>query len=74
MSRTLRGRLAIVSAVTFGLLLAVAGAVSYRVLVYWLDLDATVRLTELTDGLRGYLRFDGSTPRVYTFLGNIALL
>jgi len=64
MSRTLRGRLAIVSAVTFGLLLAVAGAVSYRVLVYWLDLDATVRLTELTDGLRGYLRFDGSTPRV----------
>lgn len=64
MSRTLRGRLAIVSALTFGLLLAMAGAVSYRVLVYWLDLDATMRLTELTDGLRGYLRFDGATPRV----------
>lgn len=64
MSRTLRGRLAIVSALTFGLILAVAGAVSYRVLDYWLDVDATVRLTELTDGLRGYLRFDGATPRL----------
>jgi heavy metal sensor kinase len=64
MSRTLRGRLAIVSALTFGLLLAIAGLVSYRVLVYWLDLDATMRLTELTDGLRGYLRFDATTPRV----------
>src|SRR6185295_5504958 len=64
MSRTLRGRLAIVSAVMFGLLVAVAGVVSYRVLAYWLDLDATMRLTELTEGLRGYLRFDGTTPRV----------
>jgi heavy metal sensor kinase len=64
MSRTLRGRLAIVSALTFGLLLAAAGAVSYRILAYWLDLDATMRLTELTEGLRGYLRFDGATPRV----------
>ena len=64
MSRTLRGRLAIVSALTFGLLLAVAGAVSYRILRYWLDLDATMRLTELNDGLRGYVRFDGAAPRV----------
>jgi len=64
MSRTLRGRLAIVSALTFGLLLALAGAVSYRILAYWLDLDATTRLTELTDGLRGYLRFDAGAPRV----------
>jgi len=64
MSRTLRGRLAIVSAVTFGLLLAVAGGISYRALVHWLDLDATMRLTELTEGLRGYLRFDGPTPQI----------
>ena len=64
MSRTLRGRLAIVSAVTFGLLLAVAGGISYRALVHWLDLDATMRLTELTEGLRGYLRFDGPSPRI----------
>jgi heavy metal sensor kinase len=64
MTRTLRGRLAIVFALMFGLLLTLAGGVSYRVLGYWLDLDATMRLTELTEGLRGYLRFDDRIPRV----------
>ena len=64
MSHTLRGRLALVSALMFGALLAVAGGISYRVLQHWLDVDATVRLTELTEGLRGYLRFEGPTPRI----------
>jgi heavy metal sensor kinase len=64
MSRTLRGRVAIVSALVFAVLLAVLGAVSYGLLSRWLDADATMRLTELSDGLRGYLRFDGAAPAV----------
>ena len=38
--------------------------VSYNVLARWLDEDVTTRLTELTDGLHGYLRFDGDAPTV----------
>ena len=64
MMRTLRGRLAIVSALMFAALLAVFGQVSYRVLAHWLDADATMRLTALTDGLRGYLRFEGASPEI----------
>lgn len=64
MSRTLRGRLALVSAFVFSVLLAIVGQVSYHLLAHWLDADATVRLTELTDGLRGYLDFDGAVPEV----------
>jgi heavy metal sensor kinase len=62
MSRTLRGRVAIGSALVFALLLAVLGATWYGLLSRWLDADATMRLTELSDGLRGYLRFDGAAP------------
>jgi heavy metal sensor kinase len=62
MSRTLRARVAIGSALVFAVLLAVLGAVSYSLLSRWLDADATMRLTELSDGLRGYLRLDGAAP------------
>jgi hypothetical protein len=64
MSRTLRRRVAIVSALVFAVLLAVLGAVLYGLLSRWRDADATMRLTELSDGLRGYLRFEGAAPAV----------
>lgn len=44
MSLSLRGRLAIVSALMFGSLLTLASGVSYHVLKHWLDVDATERL------------------------------
>ena len=47
-----------------GLLLGVLSVVSYNVLARWLDEDVTARLTELTDGLHGYLRFEGDVPTV----------
>jgi heavy metal sensor kinase len=46
----------------FTILLAVVGQVSYRLLAHRLDADATIRLTELTDGLRGYLRMNNAAP------------
>jgi heavy metal sensor kinase len=63
-SRSLRGRLAIVSALMFTGLLAIVGQVSYRLLARRLDADVTTRLTELTDGLRGYLRMNGAIPEL----------
>jgi len=57
MMRTLRARLATIAAIVFGLLLAGLSLTSYQVLARRLDADATERLTELTDGLHGYLRF-----------------
>ena len=57
MMRTLRARLATIAAIVFGLLLAGLSLVSYQVLARRLDADVTERLTELTDGLHGYLRF-----------------
>lgn len=57
MMRTLRARLATISAIVFGLLLAGLSLASYQVLARRLDADATERLMELTDGLHGYLRF-----------------
>jgi heavy metal sensor kinase len=57
MMRTLRARLATISAIVFGLLLAGLSLTSYQVLARRLDADATERLMELTDGLHGYLRF-----------------
>jgi len=64
MMRTLRGRLAVLSALMFAALFAVVGQVSYSVLAHWLDADATTRLTELTDGLRGYLHFEAAGPEI----------
>ncbi len=55
---TLRTRLTVIYTVIFGILLAGLTFASYRVLARQLDLDATGRLVELTDGLHGYLRFD----------------
>ncbi len=62
MTLTLRTRLTLFCTATFALLLAVVSVVSYRVLARQLDVDATTRLTELTTGLHGYLRFQGSRP------------
>ena len=47
-----------------GLLLGAVSSVSYSVLSRGLDADAGTRLTELTEGLHGYLRFDGDTPSI----------
>ena len=55
----LRARLAVFATIVSGLLLGGLSVVSYNVLARWLDEDVTTRLTELTDGLHGYLRFEG---------------
>jgi len=60
----LRVRLAVASMLVSGLLLAALSVVSYGVLARWLDDDANTRLTELTEGLHGYLRFDGEEPTI----------
>ena len=64
MTLTLRARLAVIATIVSGLLLGGLSVVSYNVLARWLDEDVTARLTELTDGLHGYLRFDGDIPTV----------
>lgn len=65
MTLTLRARLAVIVTIVSGLLLGGLSFVSYNVLARWLDEDLTARLTELTDGLHGYLHFDdGGIPRV----------
>ena len=62
MTLALRARLAASYTALVALLLAVLSVVSYRVLARQLDQDATTRLTELTDGLHGYLRVGGDLP------------
>ena len=64
MTLTLRARLAVIVTIVSGLLLGGLSVVSYNVLARWLDEDLTARLTELTDGLHGYLRFEGGMPTV----------
>ena len=64
MTLTLRARLAAISAIVFAVLLAALSVVSYGVLARRLDADVTERLTQLTDGLHGYLRFDGGAASV----------
>jgi hypothetical protein len=59
---TLRSRLTLLYTALFGALLVIIAAVSYRVLAYQLDADASANLTELTSGLHGYLRFTGEVP------------
>lgn len=64
MMRTLRARLILFYIGVFGLLLVALSVASYRVLARRLDADASARLTELADGLHGYLRFDNDPPTV----------
>ncbi|HEX5107484.1 MAG TPA: ATP-binding protein [Vicinamibacterales bacterium] len=59
MTLTLRARLAVIWTVVFGLLIVILSVVSYDQFERSLDADMNVRLTELTDGLHGYLREDG---------------
>jgi heavy metal sensor kinase len=59
---TLRSRLTLLYTALFGALLVLIGAVSYRVLAYQLDADASANLIELTSGLHGYVRFAGDVP------------
>jgi signal transduction histidine kinase len=61
MTLTLRMRLAAISTIVFGVLLAGLSVVSYEVLGRRLDDDVTERLGELTAGLHGYLRFTADT-------------
>ena len=64
MTLPLRARLAVIAAVVTVLLLSILSVVSYTVLARRLDADQSTRLTELTDGLHGYLRFNGDVPSV----------
>lgn len=64
MTLPLRARLAASSALVSGLLVSVLSVVSYGVLGRLLDADVDMRLTELTDGLHGYLRFEADVPKV----------
>jgi heavy metal sensor kinase len=61
---TLRARLAVIATTVSDLLLGGLSVVSYNVLARWLNDDVSTRLTELTEGLHGYLQFDGDVPRV----------
>jgi heavy metal sensor kinase len=61
---TLRSRLTLIYAAVFGVLLASLGVASYRAMAYQLDADVTDRLTELTSGLHGYVRFNDAQPAV----------
>jgi heavy metal sensor kinase len=64
MTLPLRARLTIVYTAIFGVLLTAISLISYRVLARQLDADATARLTELTEGLHGYLHFVDGTPTI----------
>jgi heavy metal sensor kinase len=64
MRLTLRARLAVISTVVFGIVLAIWSVVSYHVLAVRLDADVTERLTQMAEGLHGYLHMDGDTASV----------
>lgn len=64
MTLPLRLRLAVTSMVVSGLLLLAVSIVSYGVLARGLDDDVNTRLTELTEGLHGYLQFHGDEPSI----------
>jgi len=61
---TLRSRLTLIYTAVFGMLLVVISVVAYTVLAYQLDADVTARLSELTTGLHGYLRFGQQSPAI----------
>jgi heavy metal sensor kinase len=60
----LRTRLTVFYTLIFGALLTGLAVVSYRVLAGQLDYDATTGLEEMTNGLHGYLHFDGGKPEI----------
>lgn len=60
----LRTRLTVFYTLVFGVLLMALAGMSYRVLSQQLDSDASATLTEMTDGLHGYLRFDEGKPSI----------
>jgi hypothetical protein len=64
MTLPLRTRLAVVYGAIFSSLLAALSLVSYRVFERQLDADLSANLTELADGLHGYLRFEDGTVSV----------
>jgi heavy metal sensor kinase len=64
MTLALRTRLSVFYTIVFGVLLTAIAAVSYRAIAQQLDSDATTSLIELTNGLHGYLHFEGPTPEV----------
>ena len=64
MTLALRTRLSVFYTIVFGVLLTGIATVSYRALAQQLDSDATASLIELTNGLHGYLHFEGATPDV----------
>ena len=64
MTLALRTRLSVFYTIVFGVLLTAIAAVSYRALAQQLDSDATTSLLELTNGLHGYLHFEGGRPEV----------
>jgi heavy metal sensor kinase len=64
MTLALRTRLTVFYTLVFGVLLTAIAAVSYRALSQQLDSDATTSLIELTNGLHGYLHFEGDVPEV----------
>lgn len=57
----LRLRLTVASTAVFGVLLAGFGVTTYRLLATQLEQDASDRLSELSQGLHGYLRLAGDT-------------
>jgi heavy metal sensor kinase len=61
---SLRTRLTVFYIAVFGLLLMGLAGVSYRVLAQQLDSDATANLLETTNGLHGYVHFDGGKPAI----------
>jgi heavy metal sensor kinase len=64
MKIALRTRLTVFYTVVFGVLLTAIAAVAYRTLAQQLDTDATTSLTELTNGLHGYVQFQNGTPTI----------
>jgi heavy metal sensor kinase len=64
MTLSLRTRLTVFYAGIFTVLLTALAGVSYRALAQQLDSDATANLDELTNGLHGYIHFEGGTPEV----------
>ena len=59
---TLRTRLTLIYAAILSLLVSVLSVTYYRVLALQLDTDATSDLSELTNGLHGYLHFEDGEP------------
>jgi len=58
MTPSIRLRLVLATVALFGLLVTGLGVTTYRILARQLDRDTTDRITELLNGIEGYLRFD----------------